>query len=350
MAALLAGCAQAPQGKPPSPVEVAEVQQKDIDISLTTIGTIYGLSTNDVRPQVTGQLILAHVEQGQLVRKGDLLFSIDPAPFQAAVDKAKGTLAKDKADLALAKTKMERNRDLVKKDYISAVAFDEFVATVEAESALTEVDEAVLKQAEIDLERTNIFAFTDGKIGRFFYYPGNIVSPVDPNPITTLEEISQVYVNFTVPQKEFYTLSHEKKLKVDIVNPNDGSLLNTGEVVFIDNHIDPLTGTLLMKALVKNDKQNLWPGQFVRVKLILETVPNALVVPESAVVYGQKGAFVYVVDKDNTVAAIPVKKYQTLGNEAAITGDLKPGATVVTLGQMNLQPGYKVAIKNGNPP
>lgn len=344
---MLFGCSSESAPKfPPVAVNVAYPVQKNVPVTIEAIGNIYGLTKVEVRPQVTGKLLATRVQQGQMVKKDELLFVIDPSVYQAAYDKALATLMKDKAQLELSQKRLERNEILIKKDYVAPLTADELKAQVEINSAQIKVDQAELDQAKINLDFTRVHAYVDGKIGVFNYYPGTIVSPSDSMPLTTIEQISDVEVQFSLPQKVLeQILSYYKKeeLRFDILPPKGTNPIGEGFVFFIDNHIDLTTGTLLLKGIAKNDRQNLWPGQFVRIRLILNIKPNAILVPESALQFGQQGPYVFVINQENKAEVRKVNPQERIDN-LVVVDHLKLDEKVVTRGQLNLRPGSDVLI------
>lgn len=340
---------QAPEA-PSFPVYAANPVQKNVPVTISAIGNIYGLTSVEVRPQVTGTLMSTEVIQGQMVKKGELLFIIDPSTYQALYDRAAATLDKDKAQLELSKKRLERNQILIKKDYVAPLTAEELQAQVAINEAQIKMDEAELNQAKINLDRTKIEAFVDGKVGAFSYYPGSIVSPTDTNPMTTLEQINDVEVRFSLPQKildELLSYYRKEDLEFDILPAKGERVIGKGQVFFVDNHIDLNTGTLQVRGVAKNTNLELWPGEFVRVRLILTVKPDAILVPQSAVQVGQQGSFIYVIKPDMTVEARPVKPQEKI-DDLVVVDNVKLDEQVVIKGQINLKPGSKVTIKKDN--
>lgn len=344
---LLLGCSKENAPKfPPVAVNVALPVQQNVPVTIEAIGNIYGLTKVEVRPQVTGKLLSTAVQQGQMVEKGDLLFVIDPSVYQAAYDKSLATLSKDKAQLELSKKRLERNEILIKKDYVAPLTADELKAQVEINEAQIKVDQAELDQTKINLDYTRVQAYVEGKIGVFNYYPGTIVSPTDAQPLTTIEQISDVEVQFSLPQKvleKILSFYKKEELKFDVLPPGSNTPLGQGSVFFIDNHIDLTTGTLLIKGIAKNSEMKMWPGQFVRIRLILNIKPDAILVPESALQFGQQGAYIFVLDKDNKAEVRKVTPQERFDN-MVVVDNVKLGEKVVTQGQLNLRQGSEVVI------
>lgn len=347
--ALILFCSCSSQGSKkatPVAVEMAQAVMKDVPLYISTIGNVTGFSTIDVRTQVTGQIIAAHVNEGDWVKEGELLFSIDPILYQAALDKAKGTLAKDEAQLELTKKKLERNAELVKKEFISKAIYDELKSNVKAQEGQVAVDVADVQTADINLSRTKIYAFSGGKVGSFNFDPGNIVSPSDQTPLTTIEYIDEVNINFSLPEKLFEKISllnQEKPLHFEVLITGSEPI-GEGQVSFIDNTINKETGTFLLRGRAENPKKLMWPGQFVRVKLILDEQKNAILVPEIAIELSQKGPLIWVVKDDMTVKSVPVELGERDDGWIIINKGLQKGERVVTLGQINLKNGASVFI------
>lgn len=349
-AVLLNGCSKGAPAfqRPPSSVTVAEVTKADVPIYLETIGNIVSPNTVQVKPQVTGILLQAYVKQGQAVKKGQPLYKIDPSMYQAAVDKANATLAKDQATLKFTKVKLDRYAELVKQDYIAQITYEELQSQVETAEAQIEIDQAILKEALIDLERTSIVSPIHGRISRFNIDPGNLVTANEQTSLTEIRQINPIDVQFSFPQKEFQILStkqSEAPIQLEIIRQDQKPGMGSkGVVYFIDNKIDQTTGTIQLKGRASNAEEELWPGQFVRVRAFLGTHPNALLVPIEAVQVGQKGPYVYIVKKDTTVELRNVKTASIVAEKMVITEGLEAGETVVVSGQLNLFPNAPVNI------
>lgn len=346
---LLAGCSKpAPKRElPPVRVEVNEVVQKDIPLFIETIGNVYETSLVQIRPQAQGILLKASVEQGQIVQEGDLLFEIDPKSYQAALDQAKANLMRDQALLEIAQITVKRNADLLKKDFISKLAYEQYEANVKQAEGQVEADKAAIQTAQINLNYTKIFSPISGKVSLYNVYPGNLVVINDPNFLIEIRQITPIDVRFTLPQRDFQELQkhHEiKDLPFQVFLPSEDDKPFTGTLYFFDNHIDLNTGTLLLKGRIANEDHVLWPGEFVRVRLMLKTEENAIVAPYSAIQIGQKGHYVFLVQPDQTVKVADVVVGQRLDSVVIIQSGLKAGDKVVTNGQLNLRSGAKVEV------
>lgn len=351
-------CTQpAPRVVPPLPVKVADVQKKDVPIYIEVIGFLNPPNTVQVRPQVGGRLVAVHVVEGAMVKKGDILYTIDPMIYKANLESAKATLEKDKASLELAKNTVERFRELVKNDYVSKLTFDQYLTNVKTMEAQLLIDEAAVEIAEINLDYTTITAPLDGKISLFNVDVGNIVSANDLTALTVISQIDPIEARFALTQNEFQIIKQAQEnqaLTFEVilqeVSTNNQSIAKLdvptrkGVVNFIDSKIDLSTGTILLKGDIDNQDQLFWPGEFVRVRLFVKTLKDALVVPYQAVQVGQNGNFLYVVGADNVAKFRSIKLGSRIGDEIVILEGVEDGEKVVIEGQINLRPDAKVFI------
>jgi membrane fusion protein, multidrug efflux system len=394
-----------PQRPPSVPVAVAPVEQKTMAVELQAIGTVEAYSVVSVRAQVGGELLRVHIKEGQDVRKGDLLFTIDPRPFEAAVAQAEATrakdvgliqqaraaierdmakisqtraaLARDEAQAKNAKIQEARYADLVKKELVAREQYDTYrtnaeslTATVQADQAdvnsaeetvrsdqaamksaeqTVKADEANIESAKLQLAYTTIRSPINGRTGSLMLHEGNVVraSGTNDSTLIVINQLQPIYVSFTVPQQQLPAIKRymgEGTLRVGALPQGERQPLQ-GAVTFIDNAVDQTTGTIRLKATFANEDKRLWPGQFVNVQLTLTVEPDALVVPSQALQTGQQGAYVFVVKSDSTVEVRPVVAERTQGSETIITKGLGPGETVVTDGQPRLVTGSKVEVK-----
>lgn len=330
------------------PVTIAEVQQRDVPISIEAIGNVYSLQIVQLRPQVGGIITKAFVEQGQYVKKDDPLYQIDPRPYKDNLDVSKATLAKDTASLKFAQIRVERYSDLVKKDYFSKLNFDQYTTEVDAAKGQVQIDEANVALAELNLEWSTVLSPIDGKISQFNIDPGNLVVANDPTALTDIRQITPADIRFNITQKDFIAVQKAKQegsLKFEVILPQKVDQPRTGQIYFIDNHLDLSTGTILIKGTVDNEDEQFWPGEFIRVRLNLGTYPKALLVPEEAVQVGQTGSFVYVYLPDTgRVEYRSVVKGEKVGQEVIIMNGIQRNEKVVTKGQVNLRNGSKVSL------
>lgn len=353
----ISGCREAPKKEEGSyPIRISDVIQKDAPIFVEAIGNVFSLQTVQIRPQVSGIVVKAYVQQGQYVKKGDPLYLIDPRPYQAALDQAKATLLRDEAALKLAEITVERNTDLVKQNYVSKLNYDQYATNVQSTTGQIMIDKAQVELSEINLEWTKPTSPMDGKISQYNLDPGNLVVANDPNFLTTIQQISPADIRFNIVQKDFIRMQKalkEGQLKFEVLLPQEASNPRQGDIYFIDNHLDLNTGTILIKGTVPNEDEFFWPGEFVKVRLQLSVVKDALLVPEEAVQLGQDGYFLYVYNPDTSrVEYRKVIKGEKVDKLIYLESGVKIGEKIVTEGQLNLRPGTKVylsddAQKNG---
>lgn len=345
---------------PVVPVSVAPVSVKAIPTELDEIGTVQAYSTVNVKSMVQGQIVKVGFKQGDFVTRGQMLFQIDPRPYQAALDQAQANLqqaqanlAKDQANLATDKVQADRYAKLTQAGVVSREQFDQVQtayqaaqASVNADKAAIQADEAAVEDAKIQLGYCVIRSPMAGRTGSLQIYQGNLVKANDV-AIVSINQVQPIYVQFSVPEQyleQIRSYMAQRPLKVQatvagVPRPEVGTL------TFVDNTVDTNTGTIALKASFANPDRKLWPGQFVNVHLQLSVQSNAVVVPSPAVQTGQNGQYVYVVKQDQTVAMQPVQAGTTYGSDTVITKGLKPGETVVTDGQLMLLPGAKIKVK-----
>lgn len=357
MAALLllaAGCSnkEAVQAAKPiaaAPVRIATVASRTMPVELQAIGNVEAISTVSIKAQISGQLVRVHFKEGDFVKKGQLLFTIDRAPFEAALRQAEGTLAKDEAQSLNTKLDAERYQGLGKQGVVSKQQVDAAGAAANAMAATVAADKAAVETAKINLEYTSIYSPINGRTGSVGVKEGNLVKANDVPILVTINQIEPIYVSFSIPEQQLAELkqySNTKSLKVDAA-PQGSTQHFQGRLTFIDNSVDLTTGTIKLKATFDNAAHVLWPGQFADVNLTLKSQPNSVVVPTAALQTSQSGTYVYVVDQDLTAKQQPVKVGWNAGEDTVIASGLQPGQRVVTDGQLRLTPGAKVDIKSG---
>ncbi len=364
LTALLAGCSgggkaddpPAAGGKkgagPAVPVTVGRVTTKTVPVELGAVGKVEPLSTVDVLARVGGELNAVHFAEGQEVQKGQVLFTIDPRPYQAALDQAQAAVARDKAVAANSAADLRRYGDLVQKEYVTREQYDRIAADTASSSATVKADEAAVEAARLQLEYCTIRAPLTGRTGSLLVHAGNLVKANDAQPLVVIHQIQPIYVSFAVPEAELAGIESYRRagqLTVESVPSEGRGAVQQGALSFIDNQIDRTTGTILLKATFPNAGRTLWPGQFTNVRLTLARQANAVVVPAQAVLTGQQGQYVYVVRPDQTVENRGVKVSRTVGADAVVAAGLTPGETVVTDGQLRLAPGVRIQAKTGVP-
>jgi multidrug efflux system membrane fusion protein len=332
-----------------APVLVASavVTNVPVQINPPPVGHVLPYSTVTIRPQVGGVISQVHFQEGQEVKKDDRLFTIDPRPMQAALDAARAALARDQAQLENARIQFDREQKLFEQKLVSQDEFDTSKAGLDALTGTVAADQAAITNAELNLEYTEIRAPFDGRTGSLQFHEGNVVKSPD-DTLLTINQIHPIYVAFAVPEQylpEIKREMREKTLKVTATFQNMDAPPQ-GELTFIDNAVDTLTGTIQLRATFPNEDGTLWPGQFVQVAVMLAELTNAIVVPSEAVQTGQDGDFIYVVKPDQTVEQQPVTIGITYQGRTVVQSGLKAGETVVTDGQLRLEPGVKVSIKS----
>ena len=332
-----------------APVLVAPAVATNVPVQIDPppVGHVMPYTTVTIRPQIGGVLSGVHFQEGQEVRKGDLLFTIDPRPTQAALATARANLARDQAQLENAKIQFNREQKLFDQKLVSQDEFDTSKAGLDTLAGTVAADQAAITNAGLNLEFTEIRAPFDGRTGSLQFHEGNVVKAPD-DTLLTINQIHPIYVAFAVPEQylpEIKREMREKTLKVMATFQNMDAPPQ-GELTFIDNAVDTTTGMIQLKATFPNEDSTLWPGQFVQVALTLSELTNVVVVPSQAVQTGQNGDFIYVVKPDQTVEQRPVTIGITSQGGTVVPSGLQAGETVVTDGQLRLTPGVKVNIKS----
>lgn len=340
------GCSEKKKSTlPPRPVQTAVAFQKDVPYYMEAFGNLTPLRNVDIRSQVTGKILKVHFKEGQKVAEGDMLFTIDPAEYKSALDKAAAALQVDEADLKLKKDTLERNRPLVGKELVSQQDFEKLETDVDGKEAQILLDEANVELARINLDYCYIKSPVNGIIGRVFVDPGNIV-PANSGPVlANVKVINTLYVDFTVTDRQLAQVREAMAtgiLKVWLRVLGDDKNVYEGELKVIENSVDNTTGTIFLRATISNENYALWAGQFVYVKLILGTQKDAVLVPYAAVQSGQKGTFAFVVTPDQKAELRIVEIGSRQDDDIVIEKGIKAGEKVVTYGQMGLSQGALV--------
>ncbi len=354
MALAVCGCSDSvKRATPPAPVLTARAFTTNVPVQIQPqpVGHVVAFSAVSVHAQIGGVLNEAHFQQGQAVRKGDRLFSIDPRPAQAALALAKANLARDQAQLANARIQFNREQRSLEQKLIPEEEFDTSKANLDALTGTVQADEAAVTNAELNLGYCQIHAPIDGVTGALQFYPGNVIKAPD-DTLVTINQIQPIYVQFGVPEQYLPEIRREMAghpLKVSASFQNLNVPPPEGTLTFIDNSVDTTTGMIQLKATFPNENSTLWPGQFVSVNLTLSELTNIVAVPSQAVQTGQNGQFIYVVKADQTVEERPVTIGVTHDGNTVIEKGIKAGETVVTDGQLRLAPGVAVAVKNSGP-
>jgi len=358
---LLSSCSQkspAPGGKSarsagggPVPVLVAKSQTQDVPVEINAVGNVQAYSSVSIRSQVTGKITQVHFQEGQEVKRGDMLFTIDPRPFEAAVNQARADLERDQAQQINGRLTFERTSNLFNSKIASQADYDAALAAYESAKSTVVADAAALTNAQLNLEYTAIRSPINGRVGNLTTKEGNVVKAPD-DMLVNIMQIHPIYVAFAVPEENLSAIrkqAAQSALSVMACPAGDTNNCASGVLTFIDNTVDTNTGTILLKATFSNTNTVLWPGQFVQASLVLSNLTQATVVPSQAVQTGQDGEYLFVVKGDDTVEARPITAGISYDGQRVITSGVQPGETVVTDGQLKLTTGSKVSVKTAEP-
>ena len=342
--AVAAGCAGKPRVRAPRvPIEVETASFRVVPFQLESNGTVEAIQSANVAAQVGGVITRVAFREGDTVRKEQLLFQIDPRPYHAILDQTTATLAKDRAQEEAALQEANRSRQLYAEKVLSQSEWDQKLADAQALAATVQADSAQVRTARLNLEFASVRAPIAGKTGRLLVHEGDYVRAQTSDPLVTIIQPDPILVRFTIPEQQVPMLQRYRSSARVTISP--AGELSEGKLVFIDQMVDPMSGTLLLKGEFPNRDGRLVPGQFVDVRLVLFTSANALVVPAQAVSMGQQGSYVYVVQPDSTAIPRNITVDRTQGDVAVIASGLTAGERVVTDGQLRLSPGAKVLIR-----
>ncbi len=326
-------------------VTIAEAKSETIPLYLDYVGSLQSIESVDINARVEGFLIERAFTDGADVNEGDLLFVIDPRPFEAAVVAAEAQLAEDLAALSFAREQVRRYKPLAEKDYITRDAYDDYVTQAKEAQALVEADRANLVQAELDLSYCTMYAPFDGRIGRRLVDVGNLVGAGEATQLATLVKLDPIYVYFNVAEREIPEVikqQNKEPLTFSIILPDESKHPQDGVIDFIDNQVDITTGTITLRGTIGNESKTILPGQYVKVQLLLKEQPNTIVVPSQAVGEQQGNTFVYVVGSDNKVEFRNVTAGTSYEGLRVITKGVKAGEKVVVDGLQKVKPGITV--------
>lgn len=329
------------------PVNVARVVLKTVPVRLRAIGNVEAFTTVAVKARIDGQIVAVHFKEGDEVHKGDTLFEIDRRPLQAQLQQAQANLLKDRALLDHANEQDKRYKDLLEKKFVSPDAYAQIRTNSETAAAQVAADQAAIESARLQLDYCTIRSPITGYAGKIQIQEGNLVKANDTFSLVVINQVVPINASFSVPEQSLSAVRKyqaDGELQVTAQVPNSGFAPVPGKLSFIDNTTDATTGTIKLKAQFPNTDKALWPGQFVDVVLTLTHQDNAIVVPPTAIQNGPNGQYVFIVKPDGTVDMRDVKVARSEGDFAVIASGVKPGDTVVTVGQLRLAPGTKVAI------
>ena len=360
---LFAGCSRSPNGadahkktEPASvPVIVAQAEAADVPVELNNVGNVEAFSTVTIRSQITGQITKVHFKEGDEVKQGDKLFTIDPRPLEGALRQAEADLKRDQAQLVSARLEFERTKKLLESSIASRDDYDKAESAFHALEATVMADEAAISRAKLQVEFTSLQSPIDGRTGNLMVKEGNIVKAPD-DALVTINQVHPIYVTFSVPEQDLPAIRRrmkqaplivEARISTDAAADDPASDPPHGELSFIDNAVDAMTGRIKLKATFVNTNNTLWPGQFVQTTLTLSRLSHATVVPAQAVQSSQTGDFVFVMKTDATVQKRPVVVGLRHGNQLVIENGVQPGETVVVDGQLRLKEGSRVVAQKG---
>ena len=341
-----------PGTRSPAPVVVASVEQRDIPVQINAIGNVEAYQTVQIRSQVSGQIQKVLFREGEDVQKDQLLFQLDKRPFQADLEKAIGQLKHDQAQAENSHLQAERYSSLETTGVASHEQADQLRAQAKADASAVEADKAAMEAARVQLQYTDIMSPIDARAGALLINLGNLVKANDTPYLVQLNQVSPIYVTFSVPEEQLDRVRRHfspGQLKVLAYPKGRSSGAAIGRLTFIDNGVDTTTGTFKLKATFQNGDRRLWPGQFVDVVLELSTQKNVMVVPARAVLTGQQGEYVYVVRADSTAESRPVKSAGVYQNLTVVSEGLRTGEHVIVNGQLRVSPDAKVNVQSTAP-
>jgi len=345
----LAGCSKGDPPsfqRPPAPVTVADAVVKDVPVYLDELGKCVAREVVTVQPQVSGRITQILFTDGAEVRPGDPLFTIDPRPYQAQLDAADAALAQAKAAVSLAKTEFTRAEELIKTKAISQQEYETRKNAVEVAEAQFKEGQAAVETGRLNLEYTSIRSPIEGRTGHRLVDQGNVVKANDTS-LLTIERLDPIYVDFTITQNDLTEVQRSMRqgaLQVEARLPEDGESPAAGELTFLDNAVQDATGTVTLRATIPNADHRFWPGRLVKVRLVLRTLPSAVLVPATAPQVSGKGTFVFVVKPDSTAELRPVTLGEQVGDLVVISKGVAPGDRVVVKGQLAVTPGGQVRL------
>jgi multidrug efflux system membrane fusion protein len=345
--AAVAACAKdAPPPPARVPVTISTAERRAVPYELLATGTVEPIQTVAIQAQVSGPIVRIAFREGQDVKRGQVLFELDSRPFRAALQQAQALLGRDRATAENAEQEAKRYAALAEKEYVTAQQNDAARTTAAASSATVASSQAAVDQARLNLQYATIRAPIDGRTGSLRVREGNLVRSTDALPLVTINQIQPILVRFAVPASNLGAIQKYRAQRIAVMaEAVGGGPASEGTLAFVDNAVDTATGTVLIKATFPNTDGALWPGAFVNVRLRLYVDENALVVPAAAVVSGQQGSFVFVIQPDSSAATRSVKVDRTAGDLAIVSGEVRAGDRVVVDGQLRLRQGIKVQIK-----
>jgi RND family efflux transporter MFP subunit len=337
-----------PAAAAPALVTLAAAQKQDVPVTVQVNGSVVSLNSVELRPQVTNTVREVHVKEGQFVKEGQLLFTLDDRPDQANLAKARAQQQKDEATLADLERQYRRSQELVAQNFIAKAAADATLSQLEAQRAAVAADKAAVQSAQVALGYATLRAPIAGRIGAVNIYPGTLVQPT--LTLVTITQLDPIAVSFPVPEGKLQDLLAASRAHTPVEALVSGRKTPMkGKLNFVDNTVDPLIGTVRAKAVFDNADQGLWPGQFVETRVTVRTLEGATVIPAAAIMMLTEGSSVYVVDANRTAARRKVQALHTFGTQVAVRG-VEPGEEVVIEGKQNVRPGGKVRLDSAAQP
>jgi RND family efflux transporter MFP subunit len=330
-------------GQPPAVVNVVAPQRRDVPVVQQANGTVTPIRTVDLHPQTTATIRQVHIKEGQFVKAGELLFSLDDRADRANQDKAQAQVERDRAQLADLERQFKRSQDLFAQKFIAQSAVDTLRAQVDQAKAALQADSAAVRAAGVSTSYSAIRAPMSGRVGGIAVYPGSLVQPA--TSLTTITQLDPITIAFTLPEASLPDLlAAQKRGKISVqALPAAGMAPVNGTLSFIDNTVDPAAGTIKVKAEFDNRDTTLWPGQYINTRVTVQTIKDAVVVPQSAIITNAQGTFVYVLNEDHSARQVPVQRLYGAGTDAAVSG-LTGNEQIITEGKQNVRPGGKVRL------
>lgn len=339
---------KAPKGPPATPVTVEPVTQQSVPLRIQGIGNVEAFSTVAVKARTDGQIIAVGFKEGEEVKKGQVLFKIDPRPFEAALRQAEANALRDAAASEQARSQEKRYQDLLEKNFVSKEAYAQIRTNATTAEATARASQAALDNAKLNVEYCTITAPIEGYSGKIQIQLGNLVKANDVNSLVVINQVHPIYVSFALPEQrlaEVRKYMASNSLAVEALSPgSDKAAAAAGVLIFVDNAVDPSTGTIKLRARFANKENALWPGQFVGVSVRLFEQPDAIVIPSTAVQTGPQGQYVYVIGQDMLADVRKIEVQRTEGDHTIVARGLVKGEQVVTRGQLRLGPKTRVQI------
>lgn len=334
---------------PPTTVNVVAPQRQDVGVDVAANGTVTPQRTVDLRPQTTSTIRQVHIKEGQFVKAGQLMFSLDDRSNQASVAQAQAEVQRGRATLADLERQYKRSQDLVAQKFLAQSAVDTLRSQVEAARASLAASSAAVRASQVSASYTSIRAPMAGRVGAINVYPGSLVEP--STSLASVTQLDPIDVAFMLPESSLGALlaaQRAGKVAVEASSGVAGTKPVTGELSFVDNTVDATSGTIRVKAQFGNGDGLLWPGQYVNTRVTVRMIKDAVVIPQNAIIINAQGTFVYVADKDGTARMVPITRQHAFGLNAAVTG-LAGTEQVITEGKQNLRPGGKVRLATAKP-